>query len=220
MRGEVIAQTARELRAGDAQGPARNVSGVGVTLVDQLPLELARHHGGPRLAQLAALGVVRPASPAIDVGKQRPLGQHEVAVQVLQRITPEQELDGRAKHLAQLEVDPAHRPVEIHLVIEVEPRVEKHVQRFRGVRVQRQAPLRDEGIVNDPLHVHRAGRHPTYIGIARDVVHVVSREWANQGGPQYREPGRRLKSFQLARRDEVGDPAGIDPFARFEISRR
>ena len=113
---------------------------------------------------------------------------------MLQRVAAEQELDGRTEHLAELEVDPPHRPVKVDLVVEVQARVEEHVKRLGPVRVQGQAALRDERVVDDPLHVHRAGRHTTYIGIARDVVHVVGRKRADQRGTQHDQPGRRLEA--------------------------
>ena len=188
-----------------------------MALVDQPPLELACDHGRPCLAQLAVLGISVALCPTIDVRQQRPLGEPEVAIQPLERVPSQQDLEGRPEHLAKLEVDPPDGAVEIDLVIEVETRVEEHVERFGGVGMESEAAFRDEGVMDDPLHVDRTGRHATYIGIARDVVHVVGRVRAAQGRPQCDEPGRRLESLQLARRDEKGDPPRVNPFAALEV---
>src|SRR5260370_15282036 len=96
-----------------------------------------------------------------------------MGMQALQRIAAQDPLDRRAEDLAQLQVDAANGAVEIDLLIEVEPRAEEHVERLSGMGVEGQATLRDKGIVKDPLDVHGARGDTTYIGIARDVIHVV-----------------------------------------------
>src|SRR5438067_8472733 len=140
-RGQVLADLARKLFPRDRHRCARDVPCIGQSLVDQLPLELARHHVSPGLPQLATLPVAVPTRPTIDVRKQRPLGEREVAVQALQWVAPQKKVDGRPEHLAQLEVDPPHGAVEVDLVIEVQARVEEHVQRLGRMRMQREAAL-------------------------------------------------------------------------------
>src|SRR2546427_13165153 len=188
-----------------------------MALVDEPPLQLAGHDVGPGLAELTPPSVALAERPAVDLRKEGPLREHQVAVEPLERVAAQEQLDGGAEDLAQLQIDTPNSAMEIHLVIEVEPRAQEHVEGFCGVRVERQAPLRDKGIVEDALDVHRPGGHTTYIGIARDVVHVVRRVGADQGGLQGGEPGRWDKTVELAAGNEVGDPARIDPLAVLEV---
>ena len=213
----MLADLLRELLPRHAQGLGRDVSSVGVPLVDQPPLELARDHRRPRLSELATGRVAVAVRPPVDVGQQRPLGQRLEAVDSLERVAAEQQLERRPEDLAQLQVDAAHGAVEVDLVIEVKARVEEHVERLGAVRMQSQAPLRDERVVDDPLHVDRTRGDATYIGIARDVIHVAGGEGADQRRAQGRQPFRRLEAVELARRDQVGDPARVDPLPTLEV---
>src|SRR6267378_3847550 len=86
--------------------------------------------------------------------------------------------------------------------------------------VERQAPLGDEGVVDDPLDVDWAGSDTTYIRVARDVVHVVGRVGAYERGLEGRQPAWRLEAVQLSGRDQVSDPPGVDPLPRLEVGAR
>ena len=158
-----------------------------------------------------------PSSPAVDLGKQRPFREDLESVQPLQGIAAQQQLDGRTEDLSQLEVDAPDGPVEVNLRVEVEPRAQEHVERLGPMRVKRQASLGDEGVMDDPLHVDRAGGDATYIRVARDVVHVVGRVRADQRGLQGCQPRRRLKAGQLGRADQVGDPSRVDLLSHLEV---
>src|ERR1700704_129191 len=85
--------------------------------------------------------------------------------------------------------------------------------------VERQSPLGDEGVVDDPLDVDGARRDTTYIRVARDVVHVVGRVGAYESGLEGHQPAWRLEAVQLSRGDQVSDPFGVDPLPRLEVGR-
>src|SRR5665213_4304220 len=100
----------------------RSGARVGESLVDELPLELASADLGPRMAQRAPLRVPIANSPSIHLGEQRPLREHLVAVQPVERIAAQHQVQCRPEDLAQLQVDAPDCAMEIHLVIEIEPR--------------------------------------------------------------------------------------------------
>src|SRR5439155_7949476 len=104
LRRQVLADLLRKLLPRHAQGLGRDVSSVGVPLVDQPPLELARYHRRPRLSELATGRVAVAVRPPVDVRQQRPFGQRLEAVDSLERVAAEQQLERRPEDLAQLQV--------------------------------------------------------------------------------------------------------------------
>ena len=121
---------AGELSPRDSKRARRDVARVREALVDELPFQLPGHDRRPGQAQVAPLGIAGSVRPSIHVGQQRPLSQRLVRVEPLERVASQQQVQSRPEDLPQLEVDPTHCAVEVDLVVQVQPRVQEHVEGF------------------------------------------------------------------------------------------
>ncbi len=121
--------------------------------------------------------------------------------------------DGGTEGLRQVEVDAAHGPVEVDLLVHEEPGREEHLERGQARLVEGQAPLRDEGVAAQPLGVHRPRGDAGEVGVPAHVVEVVDREDARQEGLQPADPAwhRRILEGRLG--DEERHPAWVDRLA-------
>src|SRR5450759_2379814 len=71
-----------------------------------------------------------------------------------------------------------------------------------------------------PLHVDRPGGDAAYVGIARDVIHVVGRVGSDHGRLQGLKPRWGAESIEFGGRDQVRNPGGVDSLALFEVNVR
>ena len=142
-------------------------------------------------------------------------------MQVLAQVVGERDPHRIAKDLLEVQVDAARRAVIVDVRVHVEAGVEEHHERSQPGPVQRQAPLGEERVVHDPLHVDRAHRDPAHVRVAQDVVHVVGGEDAGQQRLEERQPPRmRLQRMRVRLAHEVADPLGIDPLVGGEGAAR
>src|SRR5215472_9614742 len=133
-RAQALSDSRSELCTRQGQRALGYISCLDIAGIDQAPLEAAGDHVGPGLAQNAKVGIL-VLRPPINFTQERPLVQLPELRQPLQRVAPKHAVDGGREYLAELEIDPSDGPVEIDLVVQIEPGVQKHEQRLGAVTV-------------------------------------------------------------------------------------
>ena len=88
------------------------------------------------------------------------------------------------------------------------------------MRVQDDAVAAHEGVVDEPLHLHRTEADAAHVRVARDVVEIVDRRWAAQDGFQRVQPWRGRVSLDVRVSHHPRNPLRIDLFSRCEPVRR
>ena len=105
--------------------------------------------------------------------------------------------------------------------VHVEAGVQEHREGLEPGPVERQAALRKERIVDDPIDVDRPHRDTAHVGVAQHVVHVVGREHAREERLEMRQPLRvRLERLGVGLPHQVADPLRIDGLAALEGAAR
>ena len=165
---------------------ARVVHGLHV-VVGHLPLDLAVEDLGP-LGGQGAPPRVRVGDPVLHPLQQGPVAHREVPVQRLPRVEGEEQLDGLLEDLLHVQVHRPVGPMEIDVGVHGEARVDEAAQRGGPGLVQGQAPVGDEGIIEQPVDVHHVQRESGHVGVPLDVVHIVGGVDAGENRLQGLEP--------------------------------
>ncbi len=74
-----------------------------------------------------------------------------------------------------MNVNGSRGPMVIDIRIQIHPRGEEHLQSREASFVNREAFVGDQSVVNQSSKIDGADRHAAHIGIAQDIIQVITR---------------------------------------------
>src|SRR5438128_12435595 len=94
-------------------------------------------------------------APAVYGVDQRPVGELPILIELVERIAGQDSLDRLPEDFPHVQIDAAHGPVVIDVVVEVEAGVEEEKQGLGAVLMKQQALPIEKRVVEKPLQVDR-----------------------------------------------------------------
>ena len=143
-----------------------------VPLADHFPGHVAAQEPLPSGRQFA-LAPGRSCRPAGDIDQQRPLGEVQVRVEVVERVAGKEVLAAVGEQVLQRQVDGPDGAVEIDGAKQFGPHAHEAHQRVDSAVMDRQAAVGEEAVMQQPLEVERPRAVAGHVGVAEDEVHVV-----------------------------------------------
>ena len=84
----------------------------------------------------------------------------------MKRVVWVQELHGGLENFLEMDVDCSSCAMEVHIRIEIQSCVQKHLQGWKPRLVNRESMGGKKSVVQEPFNIHRANGYPAHIGIS------------------------------------------------------